>query len=201
MNKKNYLFSLIVLMSFFLASCSSSKKFSYKDAYFFDTYSYAKKENNSQKPANITANSSNTLKVLEKLGPAEEIATEPADIPTADLIKIRSVAREVKQAEYQVEEKARQLAKAQQVNADKATTRKLKKELKQEFRSYKNKIREYKDVTASQQVTGYMRTGLILGGVGLITIILGSLVAVEALTIVGALLIIGGIIFILMDLL
>ena len=86
-----------------------------------------------------------------------------------------------------------------------AYTQTEKKQIRSDYRAAKKEYKvavksgdEIKAAEAANRVTGYLRTGIILGAAGLVLLIIGGS---QLVTAVGSILLIAGVVFILLDVL
>lgn len=180
-----------------ISSCSSSKKFDYASAYKFRTIKHTPK--NSEE------------KTKEPLADAQLLAS-------TEITQNEELGKEIEKSQNELLEKVGLVSKGENLskkeiaeriqNLDKKEKRKIRKELVRELKAEMKEVKrmEKSDVTSTAttqdiDVSGYTRVGIIMGGLGIIVLILGALFGVGALSIAGALLILGGVVFILIDLL
>lgn len=183
---------MFAIVALIISSCSSSKKFDYASAYKFRTISHHAKSN--QDLENI-----DKVKANELYAAIENVEDE-------------DMGRKIIESQNKILEEAgmkspdETLSKeeiVQRVNAmDKKEKRKLRKELVSELKSEMKALKkmEKSDISSTQDtkdLTGDTRTGVILGGVGIILLILGG----PVLYTLGTILVIVGVVLILVDVL
>ena len=184
---------LIVAIGF-LASCTSSKKFDFASAYKFRTIKHSSKTEQAQAPA------SNTLEVSTEDNTSKELNIEK-ELSSAENKLLERTGLKAEEETITTEE-----LKSRIESLDKKEKRQLRKELIKELKTEMKQLKSMEESNYSTlaeanslDMTGYTRTGVIVGGLGVIVLILGALFGVGALTAAGAILIIGGVIFILID--
>jgi len=193
-------FSLCVLVLF--SSCESSKV-AFGNAYYFKQT--PKSVAQAPKTDSAPLEKAEAIEILEH--ESSEEATE-AFVSTENVAAVKSIEKKVEQVkekmmkvkELQAEEKT-----AANVNLSKAEKKALKKERKAEQKELKKEIKalakEYKsapeEVKKQADVTGNLRTGIILGAAGLILLIIGT----PVLYAIGTVLVILGLVFVLLDVL
>ena len=190
-----FLFSLILL-----ASCSPGKKFSYKDAYYFDYYTFENKaEENHDRP-----------KLQNDQIPGDPVLSGSIDDNNLkDVIIQQDVFTNSPETEAQsagiIPESKKKMVPAENhtsLNKSKPELtreekRLLKKEIKEDIRDYKKKVKDLKKEAKTSEMTENIRLGLIIGGIGLIVAILGGSSVLGTL---GALAFLAGLVLIVIDL-
>jgi|GEM_PF-2300250 len=180
-----------------ISSCSSSKKFDYASAYKFGTIKHTPK-NSEEKTKEPLADAQ--LLASTEITQNEELGKEIEKSQNELLEKVGLASKDENLSKQELTERVQ--------NLDKKEKRKIRKELVRELKAEMKEVKrmEKSDVTSTAatqdiDVSGYTRVGIIMGGLGIIVLILGALFGVGALSIAGALLILGGVVFILIDLL
>lgn len=183
------LLSLVVWVSAasFLSSCESSK-IAYGNSYYFKQTpkKIADRETKEQDlVASIEKESADVLsvdeKVKESLGHVITLARENEELKST----LRTEKLELSRPEKKLIKQERRENK-----------REMRKELKTLIKEYRAAPKEVKESFSSEEVTGYLRTGIILGVVGLLLMILGS---GSVLGVIGVIALVAGLVFILID--
>jgi hypothetical protein len=196
--------SSLLIVILFIFSCSGSKKFDYAKAYQFKKIKYEKHDKQPQEvsEAAVEAESATAVATVD-----EDVLVEN-DIKTriqrAEAIVLDAI--EVDKSEAASMEKSEIKSR---INAlERSDRRAMKRELKRELKSLKKEIAagpastlDASEVQQINELQGYTRTGVILGGIGLILLILGAIFGTSALYFVGVGLILAGVVFILVDVL
>jgi hypothetical protein len=181
-----FLFAVIIL-----SSCSSSKKFDYASAYRFKQV----KTTPSVKPETIEAQPN--LSVPPAPSDQHLIASNrkqaPILLPTLKLEK-----PQMRAPEKVVTKTLSSLSKEEKRELKQFLKEKIKEE-KLAAREVKRDGKQLKAEKKTQDLTPNVRTGLILGGVGIVLLILGGVNGVLAFA--GTILVLAGVVFILMDVL
>ncbi len=191
MKQTSYLF-LVLVIGF--SSCTSSKKFDFASAYKFRTIKHTPKTEQIQFPVANSLQASTEENVHHEIDIENELTT--AENELLERTGLKSVGESISKEEL----------KARLASLDKKEKRQLRKELIKELKTEMKQMKamgksDFTSVSEASDLdmTGYTRTGVIVGGLGVIVLILGALFGVGALTAAGAILIIGGVIFILID--
>lgn len=186
------LLSLVVWVSAasFLSSCESSK-IAYGNSYYFKQTpkKIAARETKEQDlVASIEKESADVLsvdeKVKESLGHVVTLARENEELKST----LRTEKRELSHPEKKLIKQERRENK-----------RAMRKELKTLIKEYRAAPKEVKESFSleEEEVTGYLRTGIILSIVGLLLMILGG---GSVLGVIGVIALVAGLVFILIDL-
>ena len=198
MKRLSAIYFIIILLS----SCSTGKKFSYKDAYYFDYYTYQSKSE---------LKNDEVHEIEEKPSLEEPVFSSSTDHKISkDVIRNKRINQRTdeKTKEMEIFEKENSKKKVFPIDIKKADKdlnkqmtrdekRKLKKEIKKDIKAYKKKVKEIKKEAKTNQMTENIRLGLIIGGIGLIVAILGG---ASVLGTLGALAFIAGLVLIVIDL-
>ncbi|WPP51150.1 hypothetical protein [Catalinimonas niigatensis] len=204
MKRCNLILNLALLFSvvFFFSSCESSK-IAFGNSYYFKQTpkKISKVQTAIEKPSPETQQKSISAQALDsKDGYA---STEVMAAEKSIKEQIEKVEEKIKKMKtLEEEEKKREI---NNITLTKAEKKAFKKEKKAEQKELKKEIKvlakEFKkapeEVKKQQAVSGNTRTGIILGGVGLILLIIGG----PVLYTVGAILLVVGLVLILVDVL
>ncbi len=180
-----------IVMVIFISSCTSSKKFDFASAYKFRTIKHNLAEDT--KPAELNEEK---LTTSTEITTQKDITAELSDSQKKILQEMALMKGGESLSENELKERVQSL--------DKKEKKKLRKELMVELKSEMKNLKsmEKNDISSTSktsELVGYTRTGVIIGAIGVIVLILGAIFGVGALTAAGAILIIGGVVFILID--
>lgn len=188
---------LLIAVAVFSASCSSSRKFDYASAYKF-RYHQAAERTAETYPA--PEESALTVSVVPESVPQVDLSTRLKEAEERILAKSGLSAEEV--MEMSPEELDVRLGGMSR--SDKTA---LRKNLRQELKAFDRKeikaLNSNSEIQATQteiSLTGYTKTGAIVGGLGVILLILGAIFS-DVLLFFGVGLVLAGVVFILIDLL
>ena len=188
---------LLIAVAVFYASCSSSRKFDYASAYKF-RYHQAAERTSETSPA--PEESALTVSAAPESVPQDDLSTRIKAAEERILAKSGLSAEEV--MEMSPEELDGRLGTMSR--SEKTTLRKnLRQELKAFDRQEIKALNSTSEIQASQteiSLTGYTKTGAIVGGLGVILLILGAIFS-DVLLFFGVGLVLAGVVFILIDLL
>lgn len=178
-----------VCLSILLASCSGVKKFDYATAYNFKKVRIQSDHQNQQVPVS----DSKGFRTFEKPSVAMKLSNQQNFHQTAfnPVTKIERV--EISPVENIIAGLPTDMSKKEVKKHIKKEIKALKKQQPEKLSSKK------KPAKVASEISGNLRTGLILGGVGIILLILGGTNGVLAA--VGTILILAGVVFVLLDLL
>jgi hypothetical protein len=152
--------------------CASSKKFNFQDAYIFSRHDYSKSYRNEPSKQNAIANESSFLDL--------ELLQEPIYVTDNHHLNSR------------ISPERLNLIPDENKGLSKRIIKKKIAKVTQDYASNNKKVPQ-------QQIAGYFRTGMILGGTGVLSLIVGSLFGIGFLITIGVLLIIGGIVYVILD--
>ena len=181
---------LILLMG----ACAGSKKFDYQTAYKFSYYNYHKAGHENQAISEETI----AEPVLEASAghPSPQTITE--DNPKPEMPDVR--------VNTEIHEKPANFNKEAFVAEYKSMSRQEKKAFKKELRAKLRELKknpantsDVKNVSMTQAEGDYLWLAILLGGVGLVLLILGAIFAVGFLTVIGALGIVAGAVFFILE--
>ncbi len=191
--KKTFKFSYIAVSILIMASCAGSKKFDYQSAYKFSYYHYAKADHE-KKVISKEADAEPLLEASNSPVPAE-IKSEHEDV----LPDVRSVPESYdKTTNFDRKaflEEYRQMSRKEKKQLRKS----LRSELKSMRRNPSKSTLEVNNVQMTQAEGDYLWLAILLGGVGLILLILGAIFSVGLLTVIGALGIVAGAVFFILE--
>ncbi len=184
-----------------ISSCASHK-FNYSQAYYFKYYNYHKTDQATlaeNSKANHMGHESPLLVSSEKIiAPASPDRIEQASQHLPDKIHLPENRME-NISRVALEEHIKSLSRSERKS--------LIRQLKAEMKAFKNaesaSIKKFdpQDVQRTSELRGYTRTGVIIGGLGVILLLLGGIFGVSALTFVGVVGVLAGVVFILLDVL
>lgn len=205
MKRCNFIMSLALLFTImlFFSSCESSKVAFGNSYYFKQTPKKIEEKNVASEGMSPTSEQENaTVPQMEEQAYAstEIIATE------------KSLQEKIEQVEQRVErmkalKKQEEERKVNNITLSKAEKRAFRKEKKAEQKELKKELKalakEYKkapeEVKKQSDVSGNLRTGIILGAAGLVLLIIGS--GNPILYALGTVLVVVGVVLILIDVL
>ncbi|MGF1638761.1 MAG: hypothetical protein ACFCUU_16925 [Cyclobacteriaceae bacterium] len=200
MIKKNQFLTLAVAIFtaiIALSACSGTKKFDYASAYKFSKISHVQK---TEKEPIVEEK----IVDVPLLASAEEMALaktqeEAMETSAQQLLEKTGIAKAgEKLDEAEVKARVNQMS-----GKEKRVFRKtLKKELKNmelDLASSHHSVEGISETSKVNRLSGNTRTGVILGGIGIILLLISALFAAYPLNLVGVLLIIAGVVFILVD--
>jgi Flp pilus assembly protein TadB len=189
--------SIIIAM----ASCAGSKKFNYQEAYKFKTIKYSKEK----APEQVIQEQVSTPEIMEAstepVKSREEVGKkiEQAELHLLEKIDV-SKAEASEMSQEDLSAKINQLSSKEK----KALRKDLKKDLKEikKIEAEINDISATSDIQATDEVSGGMRLGIIIGAGGIIGMILAALIGGTVGSIfwvLGGIALIVGLILILID--
>ena len=186
--------SLVLLTTIFLSSCAGSGKIDFNSAYKFSKYNYTKT-------------------------PATEHITQIHENPIDPDPSEKTMAKEnfdltLDQAEQNISEKmgipkdeAKSMDAGELAKTYKQLDRKVKREIKQQVKAelkqfnylQANTALSVSDVQQTNELTGYTKLAVFIGGGGLVLLIFGAIFSAGFLSVVGALAIVAGAVLFIMD--
>ncbi len=192
MRKLTY-FPLILLIGF-ASACTSSKKFDFTSAYKFRTIRRAQEHRHDQQPPINVLEATSEATTSRKFEPASALSEAENNL----LEKTGLKAEEETITREELTARVNSLTKKEK----KILRRKMIKELKAEMKAInsmeKNEFHSVSE-TSDLDISGYTLTGVLVGGLGVIVLVLGAIFGVGILTFAGAALVIMGVVFILID--
>ncbi len=188
-----YLFSVVAL----LCSCSSGQKYSYN----FSRYDYQQKAGIAHEEVeNSIVESTPVLSASTAQTGLDNMDTEVLK-PVLETPKVSPVAS----AQQRDKTKTKALPNGIPLKKTKAYTKLEKKAIRKDFRSEKKVYKKAKKAgdtammaESAERLTGYTRSGVIIGAAGLILIIIGS-VSIGVLVAIGAIALVTGLVLIVID--
>ena len=192
--KKILKFSYIAAGFLLMTGCAGSKKFDYQSAYKFSYYNYAKADH--EKKAVFEEADAGPL-----LEASNSIAPVPVEIKsgTEALPDVLPVPKTHEKTAY-FDRKAFLEEYRQMSRQEKRQLRKsLRAELKSLRRNPSKSTLEVNNVAMTQAEGDFLWLAILLGGIGLILLILGAIFAVGFLTVIGALGIVAGAVFFILE--
>ena len=178
---------LILLMG----ACAGSKKFDYRTAYKFSYHKYHKAGHENQ--------------AISEKATAAPVLEASAGHPSPQMITEGHLKPEV-QKHVGPHEKTAVFNKEAFVAEYKSMSRQEKKAFKKELRAKLRELKknpantsDVKNVSMTQAEGDYLWLAILLGGVGLVLLILGAIFAVGLLTVIGALGIVAGAVFFILE--
>jgi DNA polymerase II small subunit/DNA polymerase delta subunit B len=202
MNKPSAPNLLSVFLVVLLTSCAGSRNFSFKDAYKFKTIQYARQQSALQTP--------------EQTAPAPTVveASTESTRPALDLErKINETEQDLLKKLNISQSEAKSLTKEdlqQKINnLSSSEKRTIRKALKKDIREIRKigadveHVDSVNDMQSTAKVDGLLRTGIIIGGIGLVLMLIAGIFGFAGIAVytLGALAFIAGLILILIDVL
>lgn len=189
MTKFLLLFAISVMAASFLSSCESSK-IAYGNSYYFK-----------QTPKKIAPTQTQEKELVASI---EKESTEV--VPVDDQVKrsvsqLATLAKEKAELTSALRSEKHELTPSEKksIRQDRRENKRaMRKELKTLVKEYRSSPEEFKESFSLKEVTGNLRTGIIIGGVGLILMIIGGY---SVLYIIGSVLLVVGLVLILIDIL
>lgn len=186
----NIVLSLVALAltASLLFSCESSK-IAYGNSYYFKQ-SPKKLSSTSKAPVADQLVASTEIKSPETSSVEEKI--------NSSLTDVLALAKKHEKLENKIHLEKEALTRVERKSfrqERRENKREMRKELKKLVREYRSAPDAVKEKLSNKEVTGNLRTGIIIGAVGLILLIIGGPVLYP----VGAILLVVGLVFILLD--
>lgn len=189
MNMTKLVLILTTCTAAVLSSCESSK-IAFGNSYYFK-----------QTPKQVAVKNSPEEEVVATIGKVSPDVIKVDHQVKKSLAKLATLTNENIKLQSTLLSEREQLTRLEKKSIRqerKKNQREIRKELKTLRKEYRSAPEESKESFSLTEVTGNLRTGIILGGAGLVLMIIGGY---SILSTIGALLLVAGLVFILIDVL
>lgn len=191
MKNFRYLLTLLTLalLTSSLVSCESSK-IAYGNSYYFKQ---------TPKKASVPLKAPEEKKLLasiEKELPEISSVDEKLTASLSHVVALVQANAEIKTSLQREKKELTRMEKKSLRQERRENKREMRKDLKKIVQEYHSSPEVVQGKSSAEQITGNLRTGIILGAVGLILMLLGS---GSMLAPIGLLLVVAGLVFILID--
>ena len=183
--------SLALLGIIFMSSCAGSKKIDFDSAYKFSRYNYARNSDVYKSSENKSVSKDEFIMAREQrdglpisMVHTDQNSDDKLESPQSNSMDIEAFTRKFKQLDRHLKREIRQEVKA---------------ELKQLTNLEASTALSVNDIQQTDELTGYTKLAVLIGGGGLVLLILGAIFSTGFLSIIGALAIVAGAVLYIID--